>query len=158
MWNNSFWLLIRTGKTVAGDWIDVERQLLIIEQMWNNSRWLLIRCGTTVVGYWLDVEQLWLVIGGGGFSLAYEDFGRMFDNSFPASTFFFFLKWRLGRAHFRPESVHSDSANWYDCGRVFPDELSVSSFSDRFPHYACTAAASAHSNFFGLRVCACLGI
>ena len=24
--------------------------------------------------------------------------------------------------------------------RVFPDELRVSSFTDRFPHYACTAA------------------
>ena len=36
---------------------------------------------------------------GGGFFLACEDFGRMFDNSFPACAFFFFLKWRLGRTH-----------------------------------------------------------
>ena len=27
--------------------------------------------------------------GGGGFFLACEDFGRMFDNSFPAYAFFF---------------------------------------------------------------------
>ena len=27
--------------------------------------------------------------GGGGFLLACEDFGRMFDNSFPACAFFF---------------------------------------------------------------------
>ena len=31
-------------------------------------------------------------------------------------------------------------------GRVFPDELRVSSFPDRFPHYAWTAAYSAHSS------------
>ena len=29
--------------------------------------------------------------GGGGFFLAGEDFGRMFDNLFPACAFFFFL-------------------------------------------------------------------
>ena len=33
-----------------------------------------------------------------GFFLACEDFGRMFDNKFPASVFFFF-KWRLRRAN-----------------------------------------------------------
>ena len=40
---------------------------------------------------------------GGGFFLMCEDFGRMFNNSFPARTFFlfffFFLKWRLACAH-----------------------------------------------------------
>ena len=35
--------------------------------------------------------------GGGGFFLACEDLGRMFE--FPACAIFFFLKWRLGRAH-----------------------------------------------------------
>ena len=34
-----------------------------------------------------------------GFFLSCEDFGRMFDYSFPACTFFFFLTWRLARAH-----------------------------------------------------------
>ena len=37
---------------------------------------------------------------------------------------------------FMPESVHSGSASWNDCGRVFPDELRVSSFPDGFPYYA----------------------
>ena len=39
--------------------------------------------------------------GGGsdGFLLACEGFERMFDTSFPACAFFFFLKWRLGHAH-----------------------------------------------------------
>ena len=37
--------------------------------------------------------------GGGGFFLACEDLGKMFNNSFPACFFFlfFFLKWRLAR-------------------------------------------------------------
>ena len=46
------------------------------------------------------------------FVFACEDFERMFDHSFPACAFFFFfLKWKLGRAHliplFMPRSVHS---------------------------------------------------
>ena len=47
---------------------------------------------------------------------------------------------------------------WDDCDRVFPDELRVSSIPDRFPHYAWTAARSAHSDFVGSRVYACLGV
>ena len=45
----------------------------------------------------------WVVAG--FFSLAYEDLGRVFDNSFHACAFFAFvvvvvvLKWRLARAH-----------------------------------------------------------
>ena len=77
----------------------------------------------------------------GGFFLACEDFGRMFDNSFPACAFFvvFLLVDFSSRTLIpllRPRSVHSGSA----CDRVFPDELRVSSFPDRFPHYAWTAA------------------
>ena len=45
---------------------------------------------------------------------------------------------------FKPESVHSGSASWDDCNRVLPDELRVSSFPDRFPHYTWTAAMSRH--------------
>ena len=40
---------------------------------------------------------------------------------------------------FMLESVHSGSASWDDCGRMFLDKLRVSSFPDRFPHYAWTA-------------------
>ena len=80
--------------------------------------------------------------GSGGFFLAYEDFGRMFGNSFPACTFFFKVEICLCTLIplFRPESVHSGSASWDDCNQAFPDELHVSSFPDRFPNYACTAA------------------
>ena len=41
---------------------------------------------------------------------------------------------------FMPGSVHSGSASWDDCDRMFPDELRVSSFPDSFSHYAWTAA------------------
>ena len=34
---------------------------------------------------------------------------------------------------FTPGSVHSGSASWDDCDRVFPDELRVSSFPDMIP-------------------------
>ena len=37
-------------------------------------------------------------------------------------------------------SVHSSSANWDDCGQMFPDKLCISSFPDRFSHDAWTAA------------------
>ena len=59
---------------------------------------------------------------------------------------------------FTPELVHSGSVSWDDCNRVFPDELRVSSFPDRFPHSAWTAAWSAHSDFDGSTVYACLGV
>ena len=39
-----------------------------------------------------------------------------------------------------------------DCSRMFPDKLRVSSFSDRFPHYAWRAAYSTHFDFVGTRV------
>ena len=84
----------------------------------------------------------------------------MFDNSFPACAFFFFLFFKMEiSSHkliplFRPGSVHSGSASWDDCDRVFPHELCVK-FPDRFPHSACTAAKSAHSDFVGSKVYAC---
>ena len=39
-----------------------------------------------------------------------------------------------------PGSVDSGSVSWDDCGRMFPEKLRVSSFPDRFPHNAWTAA------------------
>ena len=50
---------------------------------------------------------------------------------------------------FRPGAVHSGPASWDDRGQVFSDELHVSSFPDRFPHYAWTAAQSAHADIIG---------
>ena len=56
----------------------------------------------------------------------------MFDNSFLACAFFF-KEEISSRTLFMPGSVHSGSASLDDCDRVFPDELRVSSFPDRFP-------------------------
>ena len=77
--------------------------------------------------------------GSDGFFLTCQDFGRMFNNSFPACAFFF-LKVEISSRTLipliRPGSVHSGSASWDDCDSVFSDELHVSSFPDRFQHYA----------------------
>ena len=82
--------------------------------------------------------------GGGGFFLAFEDFGRMFDNLLPACAFkkifLVEISSRTLITLFVPGSVHNGSASLDDCDRVFPDELRVSSFPDRFQHYAWTAA------------------
>ena len=63
---------------------------------------------------------------------------------------FYFFKWRLDRAlyfhSFMPGSVHSGSVSGDECGWVFPDVFfGMTLFPDRFPHYAWTAAQSAHS-------------
>ena len=88
--------------------------------------------------------------GGGGFFFTCEDFGTMFHHSSPVCAppptpklFFFFWKWKIAHTLiplFRPGSVLNFSANWDDFGRLFPDKLRVSSFPDRFPPYARTAA------------------
>ena len=117
-----------------------------------------------------NVVQVWtfdynrhMVVKVVAFLCVCEDFGRMFDNSFRVCT----LKKQRKKVEIslrtlipliRPGSAHSGSATWDDCGRVYPDELRVSLFPDRFPHYACTAALSAHSDFAGSRVYACLGV
>ena len=74
-----------------------------------------------------------------------EDFWRMFNHPFPACIFFFFFFKVEISSHtliplFMPGSVHSSSASWDDCGRMFPDKLHMSSFPDRFPQYAWTVA------------------
>ena len=101
-----------------------------------------------------------MVISGGGFFLACGGLGRMFDHSFPACAVFFYgeISSRTLIPHFMPGSVHSGSAGWDDCGRMIPDKLRVSSFPNWFPHYAWTAAWSAHSDFVGSRVYACFGV
>ena len=60
---------------------------------------------------------------------------------------------RLLIPFFRLGSAHSGSACLDDCGCVFPDESSVSSLPDRFPHYAWTVAQSAHCNCLVKGVC-----
>ena len=59
---------------------------------------------------------------------------------------------------FRPGSVRSGSESWDNCDCEFPDKLHVSLCPDKFPHYAWTAAESAHSNFIESRVYVCSGV
>ena len=74
----------------------------------------------------------------------------MFDNLFPACAFFFFFLVQISSRPlaplFMPGSVPSGSESRDDCVHMFPDECPC-----RFPHYAWTAAQSAHSDFIGSR-------
>ena len=80
----------------------------------------------------------------------------------PALFFFFFFQVKISSRTliplFRLGSVHSGWARRDECDRVFPDELRVSSFPDKFPGNAWTAAQSADSDFVGSRVYTCLGV
>ena len=82
---------------------------------------------------------------GGGFFVAYEDFGaRFLMNQFPCALYLviysFIYLFIFSRNHsrtpvslFKPGSVHSGSASWDDFGRAFPDEIRVSSFMWKVP-------------------------
>ena len=75
---------------------------------------------------------------------------------------FFLSKWRSARAY-RFHSLGQDQSTVTNRAETtvaewLPDKLRVSSFPDRFPHCTRTAAQSAHSDFVGSRVCACLGV
>ena len=87
-------------------------------------------------------------------------FGENVRQLIPRLRFFFKVEIssRTLIPRFRPGSVYSGSASWDDCDRVFPDELRVTSFPDGFPHYVWTAAYSAHCEFVGSKVYACLGV
>ena len=97
----------------------------------------------------LDIDQEWLVgwytlvllrvevvVVALAFSSRARIFGECSTIHSPSSLFFFFLVETSSRTLIklsRPGSVHSGSASWDDCDRLFPDELLVSSFPDRFP-------------------------
>ena len=66
--------------------------------------------------------------GGDGFFLACVDFGKY--STIPRLRFFFsffFFEEEISSRSliplFTPGSVHSGSASWGDCGRMFPDNL-----------------------------------
>ena len=75
---------------------------------WCDSCWTHSLTRTQTLEQWL------LNIGGSGFFLTCEDFGRMFTHSFPACVFFifFFISLCMLILLFRPGSVHSGSASW----------------------------------------------
>ena len=69
-----------------------------------------------------------------GLFLACEDFWENVRQFIPRLRFFFlfFFKVEISSCTlislFRPGLVHSDSASWDDCGRIFPKELHLSPF------------------------------
>ena len=77
---------------------------------------------------------------GDGLWLACEDLGECSIIHSPPALFFFFFEVGISLRTLIPLFTqgldHSGSASWDNCNRVFPDELRVSSFPDRFPHYA----------------------
>ena len=111
-----------------------QRSVRRLQCLWCVLRLFLPCADSCICGLWV-----------GGFFLACEDFGRMFDKFIPRLHFFFFffeveISSQTLVPLLRPGSVHSGSVSQDDCGRVFSDKLRVSSFPDRFPHYAWTAA------------------
>ena len=105
--------------------------------------------------------QMWVV--GGSLSSLARIWGECLTIYSPPALFFFFFKveislHKLILLFIMPVSVHSGSVSWDKCGRVFPDKLHVSSFLDRFPHYAWTAVWSAHSAFIESQVYVCLHV
>ena len=90
--------------------------------------------------------------GPSGMAVAWSFLARIFGecstiHSLPALFsflfFFFFLMEISSRTLiliFMPGSVYSGWASWDDCSRIFNDKLRVSSFPDRFQHYAWTVA------------------
>ena len=87
---------------------------------------------------WLHCEVLWWWL-----------FARLWgcwENGWPFNPrlHFFFFKVEISPCTliplFRSGSSHNGSASWDNSGRVFPDELCVSSFPDRFPRYAWPSA------------------
>ena len=99
---------------------------------------------TTTSCNWLGCQatrhQTPLVVVVDAFFLAREDSGRMFDSSFPACAFFKGLACTYSfHSSGQDQSVHSGSVNWENCDWVFPDELRMSLFLDRFPYNAWTA-------------------
>ena len=63
------------------------------------------------------------------FFLACEDLGERLDDSFSPACPFYFSKWSARAHQFHHSIPLFHSASWDDCGRMFPDELPVSSFS-----------------------------
>ena len=98
----------------------------------------------TLHNYRLQTTHLWVM----AFFSRARILGECSTIHFPPtllfSFFFFFFKVEIS-SHiliplFRPGSVHSGTTGWDDCGQIVPDKLRVSSFPDRFPHYAWIAA------------------
>ena len=93
--------------------------------------------------WWLGFQTVgFLLWWCDGLFLTCKDLGECLTIDFLPAVFFFKVVTSSCTLIplFRSESVYSGSASWDNCDQVFPDELHVSSFPDRFPHYAWTMA------------------
>ena len=78
---------------------------------------------------WLELEKKWM---DGWLNPRFRGFVGNNQISFPACAFLFFFFFEVEITSrtliplFRPGSVHSGSASWDDCDRVFLEELCVS--------------------------------
>ena len=79
----------------------------------NNGIAAFLMCAQMIMHANADV-----VFVGVSFFLTWKDFGRMFDNSFPACAFFFFFEVEINLRMLiplsMPGSVHSGSVSWDD--------------------------------------------
>ena len=89
----------------------------------------------------MQVPVLRVPAGRGGFFLRLRGFWENVRPFIPRLRFFFKSKISSGTLipFFMRGSVHSGSASWDDCRRMFPYMLRVSSFPDMFLHYVWTA-------------------
>ena len=132
----------RPEMTLCG-WQDVEIQELRTKQLQTLSRVLLVIRWMAHNLPWTDRRLL--ALKKEAFSSLAKNFGECSTiDSLPAICFCWEVEIssRTLLPHFMPGSVHSDTANWDECGRMFPEKLRVSSFPDRFPRYAWTEAVS----------------
>ena len=126
---------------------------------------------TGPAGLWLpQFTQLWrsdwqlcrrnLTSGVCGFILACRDFLRILDHPFPTCAFFsFFFEVEIAHACWVLSLYQDQSTVAQQTGTTVAERsLFVSSFPDRFPHYARSAALSAISDFVGSWVYACLRV
>ena len=101
---------------------------------------------------------------GGGFFLACENFGRMFDHSFPVSAFWFFfvlfLKWRLAHAHLFHSLCQNQSTVAQRAETAVAECSLASCVWARFRNDSYTMPKQRHtySDFTGSRMYVCLGV
>ena len=105
-------------------------------------------------GRWLKLLKCWTTVVVVALSSLGRFWGACSTSPSPPALFFFFLGWTLARAHSTPGSIHSASASWDDCGRLFPDKLRVSSFPvQRYLQYISTDFMSLLSRRSATNIC-----
>ena len=126
------------GRTLAED--DQSRLQFILTnwKLYNKDIWEVYSDLLKALQWGLLRSLLWR----GGFLVvvAFSSLARIRGECsiihIPPALFFFFFWVEISSRSliplFRPWSVHIGSASWDDCDPVFPDELRVSSFPDRF--------------------------